>query len=140
LDAVLVSATESVKGIVERATQPEVDAGADNTRYISPYRLKTRLEAGFSVLKAQNGYLVFPSWLGGVVVQWGYTAADASSKTITFPVAFPSACRSVVCSSMRNQNGGVGSDHAVKTAPTASNVVLSLNSGLDGVYWVAWGY
>lgn len=136
LNAVVVDATETVKGIVERATQAEVNAGADNTRYISPMRLVS----GFSALKAQNGYLVFPSWLGGIVVQWGYSLANATSKTITFPVAFPSVCRSVNCTARHNANGGVDVGHAVKTAPTASNVVLRLNSGLTGVYWFAWGY
>lgn len=136
LATVLVEATESYKGLVERATQAETNARSINNRYVSPLRLGS----GFSVLKATNGYLIFPTWLGRVVVQWGYTAADASSKTITFPVAFPTACRSVSCTAKKASNGGVGTDHAVKNFPTASNVVLTLNTGLEGVYWVAWGH
>lgn len=48
--------------------------------------------------KATNGYCKFPN---GVIVQWGYqlvtvTAANTvMTQDVTFPIAFPSACRSV---------------------------------------------
>ncbi|QDK32563.1 hypothetical protein [Sphingomonas sp. IC081] len=38
-------ASETVKGVAEIATQDEVDTGADDTRIVSPLKLKTRLAA-----------------------------------------------------------------------------------------------
>jgi hypothetical protein len=50
--------------------------------------------AGFASSFGANGYIKFPSWLGGWVVQWGgYTpGVNAGSSAITFPISFPTAC------------------------------------------------
>lgn len=49
--------------------------------------------AGFEFLFSPNGYIVLPSWLGGLIVQWGNVSAVASgaSATITYPIAFLNA-------------------------------------------------
>ena len=41
----IVPASETESGIIEIATQAEVDAGTDDTRAITPLKLKTRLDA-----------------------------------------------------------------------------------------------
>lgn len=51
-------------------------------------------KAGFAVSIAITGYIKFPSWLGGLVIQWGRTASalDAGGgQTISFPIAFPNS-------------------------------------------------
>lgn len=57
----LPNATESAKGIAEIATQPEVDAGTDDTRIVTPLKLKNYV--------ADNGgkIPVLSTDLGGVV-------------------------------------------------------------------------
>ena len=56
--------------------------------------------AGFSAaLGGVNGYIKFPSWLGGVVLQWGHVStwdAVTGAANVTFPIAFPTVCRAIV--------------------------------------------
>ena len=52
--------------------------------------------AGFSSSFTANGYVKFPTWLGGLVIQWGNLSASASvDVVVTFPISFPSACHAV---------------------------------------------
>ncbi|WP_186113941.1 hypothetical protein [Burkholderia gladioli] len=47
---------------------------------------------GFEVVLATNGYIKFPSFLGGWVVQWGsFTTSASGYSNWGFPRAFPSA-------------------------------------------------
>lgn len=47
---------------------------------------------GASQSLGTNGYLTLP---GGLLLQFGTVAGGSSTATVTFPVAFPTACRSV---------------------------------------------
>lgn len=85
INAVVKSATESVAGIAKRATQDLVDAGDNDTDFVTPKKLRW----GVSALFAANGYLFFPSWLGGFGIQWGNPTAgkgDVVNFTTPFPV------------------------------------------------------
>lgn len=99
---VVPSATETVAGIVERATQAEVDAGVDDVRYVTPLKMRF----GFSILLATNGYVAFPSFLGGIIIQWGTTALLAGdiSEAVSWPLVYPTSAFSVVATC--NYTGG----------------------------------
>ncbi|KPA88068.1 hypothetical protein PF66_05421 [Pseudomonas asplenii] len=49
-----------------------------------------RLRLGFSVSMARNGYLIFPSWLGSLILQWGRVATPTGDieYSVSFPIAF----------------------------------------------------
>ena len=81
--------TEINQGTAKIATQLLVDAGVDDTTIVTPKKLRF----GFAILLAINGYIVFPSWLGGLIIQWiGTTTAGAQGANSTFPLAFPTSC------------------------------------------------
>lgn len=73
-----------------RATQAEVNGGGggdDNVVTVAKLRL------GFTTYRGgggANNAVVFPSWLGGLKVQWGVHVANASDAetSVTFPFGF----------------------------------------------------
>ncbi|WP_025110854.1 phage tail protein [Pseudomonas sp. H1h] len=89
VSALAKQATELNQGTAKVATQLQADAGADDTTIITPKKLRW----GFSVNIAGDlagNYVVFPSWLGGLIIQWGITNVIASGANYVqvFPVAF----------------------------------------------------
>jgi hypothetical protein len=47
---------------------------------------------GFSILLGQNGYIAFPSWMGGLTIQWARaTLAVSGGYAWTYPTPFTNA-------------------------------------------------
>ncbi|WGO91838.1 phage tail protein [Pseudomonas viciae] len=69
------------------ATQSEVDAGELDTVAVSPKTMRW----GFAAAFHQNGYIIFPSWLGGLIIQWtqNMIPEGAGEVLINLPIAFP---------------------------------------------------
>ena len=91
------AATESAAGIAEVATQTEADEGTDDARIVTPKKLRFGVSMS---LDPNGGYLALPSWLGGVIIQWGAisVAANAPNATASFPVEYPNnAFQTIVC-------------------------------------------
>ncbi|WP_106802911.1 phage tail protein [Pseudomonas sp. S5D5] len=89
LTATLNQATEAVVGGAKVATQQLTNVGADDTVYVTPKKLRW----GFLLSLTANGYVVFPTWLGGLIIQWArgvHTNVGDSTQTIALPLAFPS--------------------------------------------------
>ncbi|MED7670280.1 hypothetical protein GXB78_24040 [Pseudomonas moraviensis subsp. stanleyae] len=93
LAALTAQATELNQGTAKVATQALTDAGTDDATIVTPKKLRF----GFAVSRGPNGYIALPSWLGGLIIQWGVKATSASvgNNPIVFPTAFPNACFSV---------------------------------------------
>ncbi|WP_265577961.1 gp53-like domain-containing protein [Pseudomonas protegens] len=89
----LPTATEDSKGCAYVATTGQVNQGADDSTIVTPKKLLF----GFRAQLANNGYIIFPSWLGGFVIQWasGVNAAVSgggiTSQDVQFPIPFPNA-------------------------------------------------
>ncbi|WP_047229993.1 phage tail-collar fiber domain-containing protein [Pseudomonas brassicacearum] len=88
LAALAMQATEANQGTAKVAAQALTDAGVDDTTIVTPKKLRW----GFQILKAANGYVVFPTWLGGFIIQWGYSTITSVSTVIPFPLSYPNAC------------------------------------------------
>lgn len=70
------------------ATQAQVDAGTDDTTIVTPKKLRF----GFQAVLATNGYVIFPDWLAGVILQWGAASLSGSSTAVSYNVAYPRGC------------------------------------------------
>lgn len=114
----LRQATEQLTGVAAIATQPEVNAGENDTKFVTPKKLRL----GFMALFASAGYLIFPAWLGGFIIQWnaGVTLPTGNAINVTnFPIPFPNDVFSVVVGGRNNSSA-------------ASNYSVYLSDGADG--------
>lgn len=76
---------------------------------------------------SQSGYQKFP---GGLIIQWGRNTPGA---TVTFPIAFPTACFSVAATA------GTGFEEFVNTITTTS-FYLGTNGASASCPWIAVGH
>lgn len=99
-----------------------------------------RLRFGFDVSLATNGYIVFPFWLGGLILQWGYSESAPSERAVAFPLAFPSTCLTAISSLGRNpgQPGGESAG-AYQLTPTGMTIFLRDDGPSTPGYWLAIG-
>ncbi|WJM94086.1 hypothetical protein QDY63_14815 [Pseudomonas brenneri] len=78
-------ATEGAAGVIPVAAQTWVDAGNDDSAAVTPKKLRW----GVSMSLTTIGHLALPSWLGGVIFNWGRTQVAANGQRITFSKAYP---------------------------------------------------
>ncbi|MGY2137769.1 phage tail-collar fiber domain-containing protein [Pseudomonas reactans] len=132
-----VQATEEIYGIARVATQQQADAGADDNAFITSKKLRW----GFALQLAANGYIVFPTWLGGLIWQWG--TAQPSANTLSFPIAFPNACLMLGGTAQGDANSGSANTEWMVIANVVSKSQFRLRTGtanLMPVKWHAIGY
>jgi hypothetical protein len=136
----LPQATETVRGGAEIATQAEVNAGTDDATIITPKKMRL----GFSISLASNGYISFPTWMGGLIIQWGMTSAIAagSAVTIALPIAFPSEVLLTLVSPLNAASSTVSYMMAIGSIRTTTQIsIVNRSSTISGVgNWFAIGY
>lgn len=91
----VVGARETVMGVAKIATQAKTNEGVDDRTFVTPKKLCWGFNSSFQL----NGYVVFPTWLGGFIIQWGSitlgTRISTAAINVRFPLAFPEACYQV---------------------------------------------
>lgn len=81
-------ATELQQGTTKVATAVQMLDSTNDLVMVTPKKLRL----GFASSFTPTGYFVFPSWLGGLVIQWGaveYQTSGDSLLPVSFPVEFP---------------------------------------------------
>lgn len=138
-----LGATETAKGVLRLATQAEANAGTLDDVAVTPKKLRM----GFAASLSSTGYVAFPSWLGGWILQWGRAAnATAGNITVTLPIAFPTAKYiELACPIVGSPTGW---DVSVSTGDTSkAQAVFSRRAGSDtvnvastfSIFWLALG-
>jgi phage-related tail fiber protein len=137
LAALAAQATELNQGTAKVATQALADAGVDDTTIVTPKKMRW----GFSMLKALNGYIVFPSWLGGFVIQWGRASGTGGTDiTVTYPIAFPNALLVTVATLNYTVGSAVNGYVDVSSLSNTANFQAKHTfGGLTSFNWLAVG-
>lgn len=84
---------------------------------------------------ASSGYTKLPD---GIIIQWGSGSIDAG--TINFPIAFPSACRSVVATTNANGARMPAVDDITASSFSLRMFNLSGTTSSAGYNYIAVGY
>lgn len=143
-NALKQAASTTATGVVEIATQAEVDAGTDTTRVITPATLAAFPGIGVTASLAANGYWKHDDT--GFIIQWGTVGinndSDAWLDGATYPIAFPNNCFMVIGNT---HDGTAGTDWgvAVRKDPTTPLVNFEYWSNAIGgtgeISWIAIG-
>jgi hypothetical protein len=178
--ALVIQATEAIKGIAQVATQGDLTTGTDDTRFVTAKKLAAWLGSkvasytaagiaafataaelvvgtsetkmvnpavlryGFSILKAQNGYIVFPGWLGGFIIQWGTATIAGALTNVPYPLSYPSTAI-ITLGTAQNTSGGLdGVELSLNTSNYFSAVIVSANASATqspGTFgWISLGW
>jgi hypothetical protein len=102
--------------------------------------LISSLTGGFSYSLSSNGYVKFPSWVGGLILQWGNWYKTTAYNTVSFTIPFPSSCFGVFVQANMHTDD-VPSEFSNGVNSITNSSFYSLISGIaDGTcYWFAVG-
>ncbi len=139
VDMVILDALPSVATAASDPTFADNSSKAASTSWVRGAMSAIATAAGFAASFAANGYVKFPSWLGGLIVQWGTVSAGANAATaVTFPLAFPTASRLALALSL-DTTGATYRINASSPGTTGMNVISTYTSALT-CNWLAIGY
>lgn len=130
----LRATSADLPGIIELATNNEVQAGTDTVRAVTPAGL-----ASFAKLLEANGYLKLP---GGLILQWGGTGniTAGATQAVTYPIAFPVGMQG--CSvSPSYAIAGAGAAYMSHVNTSASTLTINNTGAITcAARWLAIGY
>jgi len=141
--ATVLSASTTQAGKIQVATSAQAITGSSTNLALAP---GTLTGASYQS-KSANGFATLP---GGVIIQWGQTAAisqNSGATTITFPKTFTTAVYSITATPLNAvpDTGGTGDQIAqiVSMSGTASFTILlqgvSSSSTAYPINWIAIG-
>ncbi|MFJ3010377.1 phage tail protein [Pseudomonas fluorescens] len=123
LSVLAQQATEIKQGSAKIATQNQVNAGSDDSVIVTPKKLRLGFEASI----APNGYIVFPSWLGGLMLQWGQASMQGTTQTFNYPTAFRSQVYQMVATDAGSGAHSLGATAISLASFTAYGNVATTN-------------
>ncbi|RSC26457.1 hypothetical protein EGT09_08530 [Pseudomonas putida] len=143
----LRQAREDDYGVVRLATLDELVAGTNQEKVVTPGKIRY----GVSWLFGARGHFAFPTWLGGMVINWGLetgipTAVDGAGEVgpvrdVTLSLAFPQEGFGVLAT-MAFHTMNVRAANAPGAALLSRSVVRLQNNytaSAGAIFWVAFG-
>ena len=93
---------------------------------------------GYAISLSTNGYIKLPTWLGGLILQWGQATGSGGSGTpVTFPLAFPTAVFAVI---PNPTNTTTNQENYTNTVTTSGFNLVANGTPISISYWIALGY
>ena len=135
VEAATPDASDTVKGLIELATDAEVKDGVDAVRALTAANL---LRVAVDNTQVTDNGDQGSMEIAGVVFKWGdYDIPNGNTQTITFNNAFPNFC-SVVYTQREGSNpqSTVG---VVAGSRTATSFQVDTNNFSSTIYWLAIG-
>lgn len=136
----ITQATEFAFGWAKIATRGQVNAGTDDNTIVTPKKLRF----GFLISLGNTGFVAFPEFLGGVILQWGSAAVPggAEGADIVMPLAFPNAALGLwpmwLQTSQVTSTAPTFMGHFPST--TAYRIMTNQPAGNYGITWISIGY
>jgi len=135
VQAATPDASDSVKGLIELATDAEVKAGVDAVKALtSANLLRVAVDNTQVTSSGDQGSIE----IAGVVVKWGeYDIPSGTTQTITFDDAFPNFCS--VAYTQREALNPQSTVGVVAGSRTAASFQVDTNNFSANIYWLAIG-
>lgn len=123
-----VSVHYSNKGLMEFISADEAAVGTSTSKAMTAAATAALIAVGYDRSLTQRGYQKLP---GGLILQWG---RDNTGASVTFPIAFPNECFSVVGSPSTNV------EEYTSSITTTGFYFGSNTGGMFVSCWIAIGY
>jgi hypothetical protein len=97
---------------------------------------------GFAASIAANGYIKFPDWLGGLIIQWGTTGSISAGGTlgVTLPIAFPNNNLTGLCMAQYSAAPNTGYMVSIYARTLSNMTFYNSNTGVALLAsWIAIG-
>jgi len=117
------------------ASTAATQAASDNSTKIATTAWN---KLGFAISSGAAGYVKFPDWLGGFILQWGASVLAGASASVSYPLAFPNNVRAGVCC----PGGGApasGTVTALRLDNNSSMTLFNVSGGALTIYWLVVG-
>lgn len=124
----LVALIDGLPTLRNSANDPSFSS-ASGTEAVSTQWVKS----GLAISLGSNGYLKMPSWMGGLIIQWGTGAGP-----ITFPLTFPGAALNVIVQINQNSSTPVGTNQYFISSLVREG--FSRADGSNSCRYIAIGY
>lgn len=136
--ALVPAASETVAGLIERATAAEAQGLTDVARALTPATLAAALQGANQSL-TPSGYQRLP---GGMIIQWG-GGGGLAVYDITLPIAFPNANLASVAVTQGSSSFGYTAETTVISLSALRVTTYRADTGAQaqrGISWIAIGY
>ncbi|CAI8780085.1 Phage tail protein [Pseudomonas donghuensis] len=129
---VVKQATEAAPGWLKIGTQAQVDAGSGDDVAVTPKKMRL----GFQFYPSGVGYVVFPTWLGGLILQWqSGPIGNGVDTTHNFVIPYPNGPFAVFATCGYTPGSGVLNYHAAAIINKAQFMIRS-SAGSAAGSWV----